>query len=130
MHNQLELIEQDPALKELVLLAAKGHDPTGELEKENEELKMQFDEYKKRERDLAIKVSSLDYENEMLFGMSNSMGHSIQNYGKRLEELSKQIEELNAILRIKDQEMIEMTNDIHNFRMQREAMKKDVLFRR
>ena len=40
MHNQLELIEQDPALKELVLLAAKGHDPTGELEKENEELKM------------------------------------------------------------------------------------------
>ena len=23
-----------------------------------------------------------------------------------------------------------MTNDIHNFRMQREAMKKDVLFRR
>ena len=44
----------------------------------------------------------MDYENEMLFGMSNSMGHSIQNYGKRLEELSKQIEELNAILRIKD----------------------------
>ena len=98
----MELIEQDPALKELVLLAAKGHDPTAELEKENEELQIQFDEYKKRERDLAIKVSSLDYENEMLFGMSNSMGHSIQNYGKRLEELSKQIEELNAILRIKD----------------------------
>ena len=30
------------------------------------------------------------------------MDHSIQNYGRRLEELSKQTEELNAILRIKD----------------------------
>jgi hypothetical protein len=30
--------EEDQALKELALLAAKGHDPTAELEKENDEL--------------------------------------------------------------------------------------------
>lgn len=63
------------------------------------------------------RVVSLEYENEILFGKSNSMDHSIQNYGKRLEELSKQIDELNAILRIKDHDMIEMSNDIHNLRM-------------
>jgi len=58
------------------------------------------------------------------------MDHSIHNYGKRLEELSKQIEELNAILRIKDQEMIEMTNEIHILKMQKEGMRKEVLFRK
>lgn len=58
------------------------------------------------------------------------MDHSIHNYGKRLEELNKQIDELNAILRIKDHEMIEMTNEIHGFRMQKEGMKKEILFRK
>lgn len=48
------------------------------------------------------KLTALEYENEILFGKSNSMDHSIQNYGKRLEELNKHIDELNAILRIKD----------------------------
>ena len=76
------------------------------------------------------KVSSLEYENDILFGKSNSMDHRFQNYGRRLEELSKQIDELNAILRIKDHDMMEMTNEIHNLRMQREAMKKEVLFRK
>lgn len=66
-----------------------------------------------RERELYAKVTALEYENEILYGKSNSMDHSVQNYGKRLEELSKQIDELNAILRIKDMEMIEMTNEIH-----------------
>jgi hypothetical protein len=58
------------------------------------------------------------------------MDHSVQNYGKRLEELSKSIDELNAILRIKDQDMIEMTKDIHMLKMQREHMKKEIIFRR
>jgi hypothetical protein len=58
------------------------------------------------------------------------MGNSVQNYGRRLEELSKHIDELNAILRIKDQEMIEMTNEIHMLKMQREGMKKEVVFRK
>ena len=40
------------------------------------------------------------------------MDHSIHNYGRKIEELSKQIEELNAILRIKDQEMGEMSLQI------------------
>ena len=63
------------------------------------------------------KVTMLEYENEILYGKSNSMDHSIHNYGKRIEELNKQIDELNAILRIKDQEMIEMTNEIHVLKM-------------
>ena len=58
------------------------------------------------------------------------MDHSVQNYGKRLEELSKQIDELNAILRIKDQDMIEMTNEIHVLKMHRESMKKEIIFRK
>lgn len=58
------------------------------------------------------------------------MNHSINNYGKRLEELSKQIDELNAILRIKDQEMVEMSNQIHMFKMQKEGMRKEILFRK
>ncbi len=111
-------------------MAARGHDPTAELEKENDELQSFLDELRIRERDLIQRLSSLEYENEILFGKSNSMDHSIQKYGKRLEELSKQIDELNAILRIKDQEMIEMTNDIHTLRMMKEAMRKEILFRK
>ena len=45
------------------------------------------------------------------------MDHSVQTYGRRLDELNKSIDELNAILRIKDQEMIEMTNEIHVLKM-------------
>jgi hypothetical protein len=45
------------------------------------------------------------------------MDNSIHNYGKRLEELSKQIDELSAIVRIKEQEMIEMTNESHMLRI-------------
>jgi len=59
------------------------------------------------------RVQATEYENEVLYGKSNSMDHSIHNYARRLEELSKQIDELNAILRIKDNEMLEMTNEIH-----------------
>jgi len=43
----------------------------------------------KYEKETFMKVRALEYENEILFGKSNSMGHSIQNYGKRLEELGK-----------------------------------------
>lgn len=75
-------------------------------------------------------MTALEYENEILYGKSNSMDHSIQNYGKRLEELGKQLEELNAILRIKDHEMIEMTSDIHNLRMLKEGMRKEIMFRK
>lgn len=45
--------EQDLALKELALLAAKGHDPTAELEKENEDLREQYDTLKRKERELS-----------------------------------------------------------------------------
>ena len=34
-------------------------------------------------------IKSLEYENEILFGKSNSMGHSVHNYSRRIEELSK-----------------------------------------
>jgi peptidoglycan hydrolase CwlO-like protein len=85
---------------------------------------------RKREKDLFHKAASLEYENEILFGKSNSMDNRFHNYGKRLEELNKQIDELNAILRIKDQEMIEMTNEIHNLKMTREAMRKELMFRK
>lgn len=44
---------------------------------------------KKTEKDLYKKITSLEYENEILFGKSNSMDHSVHNYGKRLEELNK-----------------------------------------
>ncbi|CDW79632.1 UNKNOWN [Stylonychia lemnae] len=125
-----EINEQDLVLKEIAYLASKGHDPTPELEKENEELAFELETAKKRERDLLQSVNALQYENDILFGKSNSMDHSVQNYGKRLEELSKQIDELNAILRIKDSEMIEMTNEIHNLRMMKEAMRKEIIFRK
>ena len=48
------------------------------------------------------KLTALEYENEILYGKSNSMDNSVHNYGKRLDQLNKQIDELNAILRIKD----------------------------
>jgi hypothetical protein len=44
----------------------------------------------------------MEYENEILYGKSHAMDNSVMNYGKRIEEMSKQIEELNAILRIKE----------------------------
>lgn len=47
-------------------------------------------------------ISKLEYENEILYGKTNSMDHSVYNYAKKIEELGKQIEELGAILRIKD----------------------------
>lgn len=37
---------------------------------------------------------------------------------------------MNAILRIKDTEMIEMTNEIHNLRMMKEGMRKEIMFRK
>ena len=37
---------------------------------------------------------------------------------------------MNAILRIKDVEMIEMTNEIHQLRMLKEGMRKEIVFRR
>jgi predicted RNase H-like nuclease (RuvC/YqgF family) len=83
-------------------MAARGNDPTPELEKENIELQDTIEVIFKRERELVQKIHALEYENEILYGKSNSMDHSIHNYGKRLEELNKQIDELNAILRIKD----------------------------
>ena len=58
------------------------------------------------------------------------MDHSIQNYSRRIEELSKQIDELNEILIRKDQEMIEVTNEIHNLRMHKESLRKEVIFRK
>ena len=84
------------------MMAARGSDPTPELEKENGELIDLLEELHKREHDLYHKLSSLEYENEILYGKSNSMDNSVHNYGKRLEEMNKQIDELNAILRIKD----------------------------
>eukprot|EP00347_Sterkiella_histriomuscorum_P009621 403340510 len=128
--DEQEFNEQDLVLKEIAFLAAKGHDPTPELEKENEELALELDQLRQIEREVYQKVMALEYENEILFGKSNSMDHSVQNYGKRLEELGKQLEELNAILRIKDHEMIEMTSDIHNLRMMKEGMRKEILFRK
>jgi hypothetical protein len=41
------------------------------------------------EKDLFHKAASLEYENEILFGKSNSMDNRFHNYGKRLEELNK-----------------------------------------
>ena len=76
------------------------------------------------------KVSSLEYENDILYAKSNSMDNSIHNYSRRLEQLGKQIDELNAILRIKDHEMIEMTNSIHLYKMQKDAIRKELLFRK
>lgn len=64
-------------LKEIALMAARGHDPTAELEKENDELTSFLEELRMRERDLVHCLSSLEYENEILFGKSNSMDHSI-----------------------------------------------------
>lgn len=85
-----------------------------------------MDEFRKREKDLLQKVTLLEYENDILYGKSNSMDHSVQTYGRRLDELNKSIDELNAILRIKDQEMIEMTNEIHILKMQNEGMRKEI----
>jgi len=64
-------------LKEIAYLASKGHDPTPELEKENEELVIELDAARKREKELLHIVTSLDYENDILFGKSNSMDHSV-----------------------------------------------------
>lgn len=58
-------------------MAARGHDPTAELEKENEELQQKYDNFKKSERESREKIAFLEYENEILFGKSNSMDHSI-----------------------------------------------------
>ena len=59
------------------MIAATGHDPTAELEKENTELQDLLDDYLKREREHMQKLSFLEYENEILYGKSNSMDHSI-----------------------------------------------------
>jgi len=64
-------------LKEIAYLASKGHDPTPELEKENEELALELEAARKREKDLLLIVTSLEYENDILFGKSNSMDHSV-----------------------------------------------------
>ena len=112
------------------MLAAQGSDPTPELEKENEEISKVIDEMVRVERQMMTKITKMEYENEILYGKSNSMGNAINNYSKRVEELNKQLEELNAIVRIKDQEMLEITNDMHNFKIQKEAMRKELLFRK
>ncbi len=72
----------------------------------------------------------MEYENEILFGKSNSMDNAIHNYSRRVEELNKQLEELNAIVRIKDKEMIEMTNEMHGLKINNEGMRKEILFRK
>jgi len=58
------------------------------------------------------------------------MDNSVHNYGKRIEEMNKQIDELSAILRIKEQEMLEMTGEIHMYRSVKEGMRKEILFRK
>ena len=58
-------------------MAARGYDPTAELEKENADLEEQLQSMMKQEKESFMKVRALEYENEILFGKSNSMGHSI-----------------------------------------------------
>ena len=58
-------------------MAARGYDPTAELEKENNDLEEQLQKMIKYEKETFMKVRALEYENEILFGKSNSMGHSI-----------------------------------------------------
>ncbi len=111
-------------------ISAGGDDPILLIEKENDDLRQQIHFMQRREKDVVTKVTSLEYENDIMQGKSNSMDNQIMNYGRRLEELSKQIDELNAIVRIKDTEMMDMTSEMHNMRMQNESMRKEMVFRK
>lgn len=76
-------------------------------------------------------MTSLQFENEILYSKSNSMDHCVQNYGKRIEELSKQLEELHAIVRIREREIIEVSGEIHSLRIVvKDGLKKELTFRR
>jgi len=43
----------------------------------------------KNERQVMHKITKMEYENEILYGKSNSMGNAIHNYSKRVEEMNK-----------------------------------------
>jgi hypothetical protein len=77
-----------------------------------------------------MQVQSQEYENEILFAKQKSMDFSIINYSKKVEELTRSYEELTAIIRIKETEMIEINNEIFSGRMQSDGMKKELAFRR
>ncbi len=72
----------------------------------------------------------MEFETDILYSKSHSMDHSLTTYSKRLEQLQKQTDELAAIMRIKDNESIELSSEIQRMRIDKEYARKESAYRR